>query len=163
METVSITPLLDEAWSLVRMEARDLHIKFPNHATDADVVIGNTGRLLQVFVNLFKNGVYAIKDRLASGHANGTSGKLCVHTCHVLQEGKPWLQLTIEDNGAGIPPDVLPRIFEPFVTSRLDANGTGLGLAVTAGIIDQHGGLIVASNRSAQGGAKFEITLPMPT
>ena len=163
MEAVLIRPLLDEAWSLVRMEARDLHIEFLNHATDADVVIGNTGRLLQVFVNLFKNGVYAIKDRLASGHTNGTSGKLCVHTCRVLQEGKPWLQLTIEDNGAGIPPDVLPRIFEPFVTSRLDANGTGLGLAVSAGIIDQHGGLIVASNRSAQGGAKFEITLPMPT
>jgi signal transduction histidine kinase len=71
------------------------------------------------------------------------------------------LQLTIEDNGAGIPPEVLPRIFEPFVTSRLDANGTGLGLAVTAGIIDQHGGLIVANNR-VEGGAKFEITLPVP-
>jgi signal transduction histidine kinase len=161
MEAVPLKPLLDEAWSLVSIEARDLHIEFINHAADADVVIGNTGRLLQVFVNLFKNGVSAIKDRLTSGHVNGASGKLCVHTRHVRQEDKPWLQLTIEDNGAGIPPDVLPRIFEPFVTSRLDANGTGLGLAVTAGIIDQHGGLIVASNRSM--GAQFEITLPMPT
>lgn len=160
MEAVQVKPLLDEAWSLVSMEARDLHIEFLNHAEDADVVIGNAGRLLQVFVNLFKNGVYAIQDRMESGHANGASGKLCVHTNRVLQDEKHWLQLTIEDNGAGIPPDVLPRIFEPFVTSRLDANGTGLGLAVTAGIIDQHGGLIVASNRPT--GAKFEITLPMP-
>ncbi len=161
MEAVLIKPLLNEAWSLVSMEARNLQIEFANHATDADVVIGNAGRLLQVFVNLFKNGVYAIKDRLETGHMNGTSGKLCVYTRRVVQDEKHWLQLTIEDNGAGIPPDVLPRIFEPFVTSRLDANGTGLGLAVTAGIIDQHGGLIVATNRSAQGGAKFEITLPM--
>jgi signal transduction histidine kinase len=161
MEAVPIRPLLDEAWSLVRIEARNLHIEFINHAADADVVIGNTGRLLQVFVNIFKNGVYAIQDRLEAGHTNGTTGKICVHTRRVLQEEKPWLQLTIEDNGAGIPPDVLPRIFEPFVTSRLDANGTGLGLAVTAGIIDQHGGLIVASNRAT--GAQFEITLPMPS
>jgi two-component system NtrC family sensor kinase len=160
MEAVNLKPLLEEAWALVSIEARDLKIEFVNQACDADVVIGNAGRLLQVFVNLFKNGVYAIKDR--TGHMNGTSGKLCVYTCRVLQDEKHWLQLTIEDNGAGIPPEVLPRIFEPFVTSRLDANGTGLGLAVTAGIIDQHGGLIVATNHSAQGGAKFEITLPMP-
>ncbi|HEX4946877.1 MAG TPA: ATP-binding protein [Blastocatellia bacterium] len=161
MEAVKIKPLLDEAWALVSIEARKLNIEFINHATENDVVIGNAGRLLQVFVNLFKNGVYAIKDRLESGHANGASGKVCVHTSRVLQDEKPWLQLTVEDNGAGIPPDVLPRIFEPFVTSRLDANGTGLGLAVTAGIVDQHGGLIVASNRAT--GAQFEITLPMPT
>lgn len=162
MEAVNLKPLLDEAWALVSIEARNLNIEFVNQAGDADVVIGNAGRLLQVFVNLFKNGVYAIKDRLEAGHANGTSGKLCVHTRCLLQDEKHWLHLTIEDNGAGIPPEMLPRIFEPFVTSRLDANGTGLGLAVTAGIIDQHGGLIVAANRSAQGGAKFEITLPMP-
>jgi signal transduction histidine kinase len=163
MEAVRLKPLLDEAWSLVSIEARDLHIEFVNQAGATDTVIGNAGRLLQVFVNLFKNGVYAIKDRTKTGHANGASGKLCVYTRRVVQDEKHWLQLTIEDNGAGIPPDVLPRIFEPFITSRLDANGTGLGLAVTAGIIDQHGGLIVATNRPAQGGAQFEITLPMPT
>lgn len=163
MDEVKMKPLLDEAWALVSIEARKLNIEFINHTLDEDVVIGNSGRLLQVFVNLFKNGVFAVKDRLDAGHTNGASGKLCVHTRRVLQNEKPWLQLTIEDNGAGISPDVLPRIFEPFVTSRLDANGTGLGLAVTAGIIDQHGGLIVASNRPAQNGAKFEITLPMPT
>lgn len=161
MEAVKIMPLLDEAWSLAGIEAHNLNLEFVNQATHTDKVIGNTGRLLQVFVNLFKNGVYAIKDRAKASQATKSSGKLCVHTNRVIQDNKPWLQITIEDNGAGIPPDVLPRIFEPFVTSRLDANGTGLGLAVTAGIIDQHGGLIVANNR-AEGGAKFEIMLPMP-
>jgi len=163
MEAVQLKPLLDEAWSLVSMEARKLQIEFVNQASDDDMVIGNAGRLLQVFVNLFKNGVYAIKDRLDAGHTNSASGKLCVYTRRVQQDEKQWLELTIEDNGAGISPDLLPRIFEPFVTSRLDANGTGLGLAVTAGIIDQHGGLIVANNRPSQSGARFEITLPMPT
>jgi signal transduction histidine kinase len=161
MEAVKIKPLLDEAWSLASIEARDLNLEFVNQAADTDLVMGNAGRLLQVFVNLFKNGIYAIKDQTKTGQAARTSGKLCVYTRRVRQDDKPWLQLTIEDNGAGIPPEVLPRIFEPFVTSRLDANGTGLGLAVTAGIIDQHGGLIVANNR-VEGGAKFEITLPVP-
>lgn len=162
MEAVPIKPLLEEAWSLASIEARDVPLEFINHAASSDVVIGNAGRLLQVFVNLCKNGIYAIKDGAKAGQSAKASGKLCVHTKRITQDDKPWLQITMEDNGAGIPPDVLPRIFEPFVTSRLDANGTGLGLAVTAGIIDQHGGLIVASNR-AEGGAKFEITLPMPT
>lgn len=161
MEPVPIKPILEEAWTLASIETRDLQLDFVNRATSTDVVIGNAGRLLQVFVNLFKNGIYAIKDGMKAGQGTKSSGKLCVHTDRVTQDDKPWLQITIEDNGAGIPPDVLPRIFEPFVTSRLDANGTGLGLAVTAGIIDQHGGLIVANNR-ADGGARFEITLPMP-
>ncbi|MBS1809297.1 MAG: hypothetical protein JST84_14125 [Acidobacteria bacterium] len=161
MEAVKIKPLLDEAWSLASIEARHLQLELINRAENTDVVIGNAGRLMQVFVNLFKNGVYAIKDGAKASQAAKGSGKLCVHTERINQDGKLWLQITIEDTGAGIPPEILPRIFEPFVTSRLDANGTGLGLAVTAGIIDQHGGLIVANNR-AEGGAKFEITLPMP-
>lgn len=161
MQEVSLKPLLEEAWSLASIEARDFPLEFINHADSSDIVIGNAGRLLQVFVNLCKNGIYAIKDGTKAGQAAKSSGKLCVHTRRVNEDDKPWLQITLEDNGAGIPPEILPRIFEPFVTSRLDANGTGLGLAVTAGIIDQHGGLIVASNRT-EGGAKFEITLPMP-
>jgi signal transduction histidine kinase len=67
----------------------------------------------------------------------------------------------VEDNGPGIAPDVLPDIFEAFVSTRLDAKGTGLGLTVAEGIIHQHGGTITASNR-AEGGACLEVTLPAP-
>jgi signal transduction histidine kinase len=162
MEAVKVKPLLDEAWSLVSLEAGPLNIEFCNTSSEEDEVIGNTGRLLQVFINLFKNGVYAIKDGQKAGNGSKVSGKLCVRAQRAMQNEKQWLYLTIEDDGAGIPPEVLPRIFEPFVTSRLDAQGTGLGLAVTAGIIDQHGGLIVANNRP-EGGARFEITLPTPS
>jgi signal transduction histidine kinase len=66
---------------------------------------------------------------------------------------------TVEDNGHGIPAHVLPDIFNAFVTTRLDANGTGLGLTVAEGIITQHGGTISASNRP-EGGACLEICLP---
>jgi signal transduction histidine kinase len=66
----------------------------------------------------------------------------------------------VEDNGPGIPADLLPDIFSAFVTTRLDARGTGLGLTVAEGIITQHGGTITASNRS-EGGARLEVWLPM--
>ncbi len=65
----------------------------------------------------------------------------------------------MEDNGPGIASDVLPDIFEAFVSTRLDAKGTGLGLTMAEGIIHQHGGTIAASNRP-EGGASLEITLP---
>ena len=163
MEPVKIQPLLDEAWSLVSIEVRTLKLAFNNQTCETDTVIGNAGKLLQVFVNLFKNAVFAIKDTVRAGNSDKVSGKLSVQTRRIIDDEKQWLQITIEDNGVGIPPEVLPHIFEPFITSRLDANGTGLGLAVTAGIIAQHGGLIVANNRPVNegGGAKFEITLPV--
>jgi len=56
---------------------------------------------------------------------------------------------------------VLPDIFDAFVTTRLDARGTGLGLTVAEGIITQHGGTITAANRP-EGGACLEVWLPAP-
>ena len=73
--------------------------------------------------------------------------------------GTPGIAVSVEDNGPGIPADLLPDIFVAFVTSRLDARGTGLGLTVAEGIVTQHGGSITASNR-AEGGACLEVWLP---
>ena len=68
--------------------------------------------------------------------------------------------LEVADTGPGIPPELLPRVFEPFVTSKAD--GTGLGLAISAGILREFGGDIVAANRN-QGGAVFRVRLPVAT
>lgn len=75
------------------------------------------------------------------------------------REGAPWVSLTVADTGPGIDPQVLSRLFEPFVSTRLDARGTGLGLAVAEGIVREHGGILLARNRP-QGGAVFEVLLP---
>lgn len=155
MREVRLKPILEEAWTLARIDLRQANVRFVNEAADEDEVIGNAGRLLQVFVNLFKNGIDAIK-------SDGSSdGELRVWTRRVMQDRRRWLVITVEDSGPGIRPDILPRVFEPFVTSRLDARGTGLGLAVTEGIVHQHGGVIVAANRGERG-ARFELTLPGP-
>jgi signal transduction histidine kinase len=66
--------------------------------------------------------------------------------------------IEVADNGPGIPADVLPTVFEAFVTTK-STGGTGLGLAVARSIIEEHGGTIDAAN-SVGGGAVFRVTLP---
>ncbi len=78
------------------------------------------------------------------------------------RDGTDWLCVTISDNGPGIDPDVLPQLFEPFVSTELDARGTGLGLAVAEGIVREHEGVILARNRPDRAGAVFEVMLPLP-
>jgi signal transduction histidine kinase len=108
------------------------------------------------------------KGNIAKGNdvkGNEAHGRIEVHSRPLTPSGTmpqntpPTLSITVEDNGPGIPPEVLPGIFDAFVTTRLDAHGTGLGLTVTEGIITQHGGTISASNRP-QGGACLEVVLP---
>ena len=151
MEPTALRPLIEEAWTLVAIDEKSSHVEFLNHASADHRVIGNPDRLLQVFVNLLRNALNAI-GLDAVGHIE-------VHTRREQRDGRPSIVLTVEDNGQGIPAYVLPDIFDAFVTTRLDAHGTGLGLTVAEGIITQHGGTIAASNRP-EGGARLEVCLP---
>ena len=69
--------------------------------------------------------------------------------------------LTVRDDGSGIPPDVMPKIFEPFVTTKENGHGTGLGLAVSRGIIERHNGKISIESELGKG-TTVTITLPVP-
>ncbi len=71
------------------------------------------------------------------------------------------IRITVEDDGQGIPPDHLARIFEPFFTTRGTGEGTGLGLSVSLGIVQQHGGTLEAENRLEGRGARFSAWLPL--
>jgi signal transduction histidine kinase len=151
MEPTALRPLIDEAWTLVAIDEKSSHVEFLNHAVAEHRVIGNPDRLLQVFVNLLRNALNAIGAEV--------TGRIEVRTRREQRDGRASIVLTVEDNGQGIPTYVLPDIFDAFVTTRLDAHGTGLGLTVAEGIITQHGGTIAASNRP-QGGACLEVCLP---
>tara|TARA_R110002072_G_scaffold1780_10_gene14800 strand:- start:21797 stop:24046 length:2250 start_codon:yes stop_codon:yes gene_type:complete len=76
--------------------------------------------------------------------------------------GQQYVELAVEDSGVGIPESVVSRIFDPFFTLKDTEKGTGLGLAVTSGIVDQHEGFIQASNLEA-GGAAFRMYFPLFT
>jgi CheY-like chemotaxis protein len=74
----------------------------------------------------------------------------------------PFVQLTVADSGSGIPPDIVPHVFEPFFTTKDAGKGSGLGLATTHGIVQQHRGWIrVASQLGA--GTRFDVFLPAST
>ena len=109
------------------------------------VVDGDPEQLHQVFVNLSLNGIEAMSQggqlRVTISTGRDTSG-----TCEVV----------FQDTGAGIPQDVLPRVFEPFVTGK--KQGTGLGLAISRRIVAEHGGTLSAANR-ADGGAVLAVQL----
>jgi signal transduction histidine kinase len=152
MEPASARSLIDEAWNLVAIDEKASSVTFHNLVGPEERVIGNSDRLVQVFVNLLRNALIAVE-------ANG--GQIEVRAQRQDRPGEPGLIVSVEDNGPGIAPDVLPNLFDAFVTTRLDARGTGLGLTVAQGIVTQHGGTVTAANRE-DGGARLEVWLPAP-
>jgi two-component system sensor histidine kinase HydH len=111
------------------------------------IIEGDPEQLHQLFVNLLLNGI----DSMQGG------GLLSVR----LEEGVPgkdYCRLTVADSGQGIPPAILDRIFDPFVTGK--EGGTGLGLAITRRIVDLHRGKIYAKNQT-DCGAVFTVELPV--
>ena len=115
-------------------------------------VEGDEGLLRQALLNLARNAAEAC--------AGANGGGRVVIRGEVAQSEESGLQrITVLDNGPGIAPTALPKLFRPFFTTK--TNGTGLGLAVVQKIIVQHGGQVEARNRP-EGGAAFVITLPLP-
>jgi signal transduction histidine kinase len=145
----SLRSLLDEAWNLLALDDRAAGVGFHNEVDEEAYALGDYERLMQVFVNLLKNGLYALDG----------PGAIWARSRQEIQNGRSWVVVEVDDSGKGIPPDVLPSLFEAFVSTRLDSRGTGLGLTVADGIVQQHGGQIVAANRP-EGGARLTVRLP---
>jgi two-component system C4-dicarboxylate transport sensor histidine kinase DctB len=113
-------------------------------------------RLVQVFVNLIRNAIDALAE------SDTPDPQVEIRFERELRDDLPWIAVRIIDNGPGIDAALIDRLFEPFVSTRLDAHGTGLGLAVANGIVREHGGILTATNRVGSGkrGAVFEVLLP---
>lgn len=109
------------------------------------MVMGDRLRLEQVIVNLMRNAIDA------------TAGVNAPQIDLILGEGDT-VNLTVRDNGAGIAE--IDKIFEPFYTSKRAGDGVGLGLAISSGIVADHGGRLTARN-APEGGAAFEVSLPV--
>ena len=112
-------------------------------------VLGDPGQLQQVFLNLLNNAMDAI-----SG-----SGKIILGLQSFDGEGEREWRIDVEDTGEGIPPENLSSIFEPFFSAKQKAHGTGIGLAVSQEIINQHGGRILVESQLGKGSC-FTIFLP---
>lgn len=148
-EPLVLRDLIDESWNLVAIDEKASAVNFLNSVRESDAVIANSDRLVQVFVNLLRNALMAVP----------LGGEIIVESRLTQRGSQGWVACTVMDDGPGIPAHVLPKVFEAFVTTRLDARGTGLGLTVAEGIVTQLGGTITAANRP-QGGASLEVMLP---
>jgi two-component system nitrogen regulation sensor histidine kinase GlnL len=124
-------------------------------------VAGNRDQLIQVFLNLVKNAAEALERTSKPEIRFSTAFRpgIRISVQGVSERISLPLEIIIEDNGPGIAPDLVPIIFDPFVTSK--ANGSGLGLALVAKIIGDHGGVVDMDSRP--GRTRFRILLPVAT
>ncbi|MBL8347579.1 MAG: PAS domain-containing protein [Rubrivivax sp.] len=122
-------------------------------------VMGSAGQLLQVFMNLVQNAYDA-----ASAASEGRDGPATLWIDERLEgaagERGEQVHLLFRDNGPGIPPENLSRVFDPFFTTKPVGKGPGLGLSISYGIVERHGGHLVARATGAAGGAEIEVVLP---
>lgn len=122
-------------------------------------VAGNRDQLIQVFLNLVKNAAEALERTSKPEIRFSTAFRpgIRISVQGISERISLPLEIVIEDNGPGISPDLVPIIFDPFVTTK--ANGSGLGLALVAKIIGDHGGVVDMDSRP--GRTRFRILLPV--
>jgi two-component system NtrC family sensor kinase len=144
---LDINETIYNAISLVQHEINSRQLKINlNLKEDLPPAVASKDHIQGVWINLLMNAIDAI---------DLSPGEITISTDYRNKEFK----IVIEDNGKGIPPDKLARIFEPFYTTKSAGKGTGLGLSVCNRIIKKHAGEISAESVLGQG-AKFVVTLP---
>jgi PAS domain S-box-containing protein len=117
--------------------------------SDLPPVIGDANQLIQVFLNLISNAEHAIREVRETGRIQIRIGRIGGH-----------ISLTVQDDGVGILPEALPRLFDPFYTTKRPGGGTGLGLSICMSIVREHGGSIDVETLPA-GGSAFTVYLPV--
>jgi len=146
---LDLNNLLDRTLQLQEHSLRRNNIKVDFHPqADLPGVIGDANQLIQVFLNLVTNAEQAIREVRDTGRIQIRADRM----------GNQ-LTITVQDDGVGIRPEALPRIFDPFYTTKRPGGGTGLGLSICMSIIREHGGNIEAETLPA-GGSAFTIHLP---
>lgn len=161
LETSSLNTLVESVVSLIkRVIPADIVLNVVP-ADNLPPVSMDTGQIEQVLMNIALNA----KDAMPNG------GQLTIETEHVVIDEEfvqehPWSRagqynlLSATDTGPGMPADVLSKIFEPFYTTKKSHKGSGLGLSVCRGIVEQHGGMILGYSEPDVG-ATFKVYLPV--
>jgi hypothetical protein len=184
-QELDLPAVVDGAVDLLRAQGllRHVHVHVAVNG-GVPAVFGEGTALEQVFVNLLLNAVDAVggsgdivltsaatmlggaaepsrraTDPADSGAARERRERRTGRHLEGVPDGTRAAQVVVGDSGPGIPPDLVPRIFDPFVTSKPPGKGTGLGLAIVQRIVQDHGGRVDVE-RAREGGAAFIVTLP---
>lgn len=139
--------VIESSLSLLDYQIRKNRIKIIKEIPDELPPIKIDGnQISQVFVNIFLNSIQAMEEE----------GTLIIDT----KTSKDKILIKISDNGKGIPENLLSSVFDPFFTTKGDDKGTGLGLWITQGIVEHHGGTIRIYSQEGKG-TTVEINLPL--
>jgi two-component system, NtrC family, sensor kinase len=149
---VDLNKIVAETLTLLQHQLKTSRIKVETHYYEGlPLIHGNVGKLQQVFLNLFLNA----KDAMA-----GSGG-----TLHIQTANGAGVEVSISDTGAGIAPEHINKIYDPFFTTKVSpregqSRGTGLGLSVTYGIIQEHAGKIRVDSAPGRG-TTFHLEFPL--
>jgi signal transduction histidine kinase len=144
---VDLNQTINETLLLLDHQLKTSHIEVQSHLEPGLALVhGSSDKLQQVFLNLFLNA----KDAMPQG------GRLRITSW--TEDSR--VRVEIRDTGVGMAPEVLGRIYDPFFTTKTAGRGTGLGLAVSYGIIREHSGSIHADSRPGLG-TRFELEFPV--
>ena len=146
LKPVSVSEILDQVMTLVGHQAYIKRIQvIRREMPPVPQVMADFSQIQQVFVNLVVNAV----------QATGEDGKLTITTSG--EDGR--VKIAFEDTGVGIPPENMQKLFTPFFTTKSDVKGVGLGLSVSYGIVERHGGKIEVQSEVGKG-STFTVLLP---
>ncbi|BFM06061.1 ATP-binding protein [Halioxenophilus aromaticivorans] len=146
---VEVQSFVSEAIALLSLQKDDVQVTYQSFVPAHLRVMGDTQKLIQVFINLLSNARDASEDGdTVVIEAEAEAGEVAI---------------SVSDQGSGIDPDHIDQIIEPFFTTKEPGKGTGLGLAMVYSIIDEHDGSIRVESpldKQSQTGTRFIITLP---
>jgi PAS domain S-box-containing protein len=130
------------------LRRNNIHVDFQLQS-DFSTVIGDANQLIQVFLNLISNAEQAIREVRETGRIQIRIGRIGGH-----------ISVTVQDDGVGVAQEALPKLFDPFYTTKRPGGGTGLGLSICMSIVREHGGSIDVETLPA-GGSAFTVYLPV--
>ncbi|WP_173049265.1 nitrogen regulation protein NR(II) [Nitrospira sp. KM1] len=151
---VDVQQVIEHIVALMQLEAQEHKIRL-DYTIEKDLppVLGDETQIGQVLVNVVVNAFHAMAD--------GGRCHLAATTCPA--DGKRWVDISVRDTGMGIPEEAMPRLFDPFYTTK--QGGSGLGLAIAYRIMQDHGGLISVSSAPGSGtsvGLRFPALVTHP-
>jgi len=148
---INLNQLVADVSELHRSDDQAIAFRY-EFANDLPLITADTSRLRQVLNNLLINAQDALVDTV--------DPSIVLSTRCVQSDNNYYVELKVEDNGPGIPGDMMDKLFEPYVTSK--EKGTGLGLAIVKRIVEEHGGAIWVKSRLGRG-TIITVRLPVST
>jgi signal transduction histidine kinase len=162
----NLVSVVRDTVNMLEFEARkvQVHVQFES-SSETVMIHGEPGRIAQIVQNLVGNAIHACESRRAPGGSVVTVHLGRQLTGQTQGMGVPVLSerivLAVQDNGSGIPPEVLPRIFEPLYSTKEIGRGTGLGLSIIRDIVTGHLGGEINLETSIGQGTTFTVRFPV--